>query len=445
MSIVVPQRLLALQSDIKTSDPQSRSQASLRTAIVTIGAFGGLIGLAAMATPISGAIIAHGEVKGVAQTHRVAHELGGVVTEIRVHNGSRVKRGDVLVVLDGTVSGERSSTSARSVNQIIAERARLQAEGSGAASIRFPEELGRRTDQDAAAAMASERRLFQLRQIEQAGQRAQIMARTSQLRSQIGAYAAQAGAIHQQIALIEPERRGVKDLWQRGLVTIAKYNQIERTSADLKGSAASLAAQIAQIRNQIVETDEQARQLARTRRSEAASALASSQISLDQERLRHTDADRELTRRTIRAPFDGTVDKLALSASGDIIRANEIIMQVVPTGGAHEVEASVFAHEIGDIRPGQAARIRFTALNAATTPEYGGRVVFVSPEQTTDPRTGMRFFTVRVAFEFRGKDRQLALRSDMPAEVFLTTTSRSLISYLTKPLRDQFTKAFTDA
>ena len=44
----------------------------------------------------------------------------------------------------------------------------------------------------------------------------------------------------------------------------------------------------------------------------------------------------------------------------------------------------------------------------------------------------------------QGQLQGLVLRSGMPAEVFIETGHRSMISYLTKPFMDQFMRAFRD-
>jgi HlyD family secretion protein len=52
---------------------------------------------------------------------------------------------------------------------------------------------------------------------------------------------------------------------------------------------------------------------------------------------------------------------------------------------------------------------------------------------------------VRIAVDQEAVRREgLQLKSGMPAEVFIETGGRSMISYLTKPLRDQFMRAFRD-
>src|ERR1700738_2370510 len=63
--------------------------------------FGGLGGWAAIA-PLNGAIVANGVIKVEGNRKSVQHLDGGIVKDLRVKEGDRVKVGDVLLVLDDT-------------------------------------------------------------------------------------------------------------------------------------------------------------------------------------------------------------------------------------------------------------------------------------------------------------------------------------------------------
>ena len=102
--------------------------------------------------------------------------------------------------------------------------------------------------------------------------------------------------------------------------------------------------------------------------------------------------------------------------------------------------------EIDHVHPGQAAIMRFAAFNQRTTPELEGAVTMVSADQTQDQKSGASYYTVRVAL----KPEELAklgankVVPGMPVEVFIKTSGRTALSYLTKPLMDQAERAFKE-
>ena len=167
--------------------------------------------------------------------------------------------------------------------------------------------------------------------------------------------------------------------------------------------------------------------------------------ALNQQRVRSIAAGDQQFRSEIRAPYAGTVEKIAFAAIGDVVRPAEPIIEIVPDADQMVVEVMVNPADIDQVRAGQTARIRFTAFNLASTPEIDGKVVYVASDRSDDPQAQLSFYMVRIEIDQAQLRRErLALRSGMPAEAMIHTGNRSLLSYATKPLRDQFARAFRD-
>lgn len=426
-------------------DPAEHIRRKMRTAWIAIAVLllGFLVG--GVLIPIGGAVIASGQIGVESHIKRIAHPTGGVIASISAENGMHVRKGQVLIRFDDTVTGADAEFSSLSVDQLLAQRARLEAERLGSGRIIFPKAL-MRSDESARKAMADEEKLFVIRRTEQAGLVAQLNARIRQNDQQISAYQAQIGALEKQSVLIEPERKGVKELWDKDLVTISRLNQLERTAADMQGSISALRANIAQTQARITESREQIIQLGETRRSDAGTRLSEINGTLNQQQVRSVSATDARERSLVRAPYDGIVDKLAFNTIGGVVRPAEVMMEIVPDTDEMTVEGSVSPADIDQVRVGQKARIRFTAFNNTATPEIRGEVVQVAADRSTDPEGKVSFYPVRVTIDADQlkKYPELALRPGMPAELFIETGERTMISYITKPLRDQFERAFRD-
>ncbi|MBF9152120.1 HlyD family type I secretion periplasmic adaptor subunit [Novosphingobium jiangmenense] len=426
------------------SPPPRPGRLLRRLAIASGALFLVLFGMS-MFIPIGGAVIGTGQVGVQSRVKRIAHPTGGVIAQISVTNGEHVTEGQILMRLDDRVTGADATYSSLTVEQLLAQRARLEAERLGLGGISFPPELLNAKTDSARKAMADEEHLFRMRSTEVGQVRAQLGARVNQYQQEIRGIEAQIASLRQQRSLIEPERQGVKDLWDKQLVTINRLNQLERTAVDLDGSVGALNAQIAQARARITEANEQAVQVSQQRRVDAGTELAQVNTALNQQRLRSVAASDQQDRSEIRAPYSGTVEKIAFAAIGDVVRPAEPIMEIVPDKDVMVVEAAVSPADIDQVVKGQNARVRFSAFNRAATPEITGKVVYVATDRTENPESRASFYMVRIAVnqdEIRRE--RLDLRSGMPAEIYIETGSRSLLSYLTKPLRDQFLRAFRD-
>lgn len=401
--------------------------------------------LCATFIPIGGVVLGTGKVGVESRVKRISHPFGGVITQITVANGDHVQKGQVLLRFDDSVTGADAAYSQLTVEQLFAQRARLEAERLGSNAISFPNELLSSQSDGARRAVLDEQKLFELRRAEERQLRAQITSKIVQLRHEVTGTQAQVAALQKQRRLLEPERRGVRELWEKGLVTINRLNQIERTDADFEGQLAFLGARISQTNAQIHESQERLVQISQTRRVEAGAELSRVMSALNDQRSRSVAAGDQQHRTEVRAPYAGIVEKLAFAAVGDVVRAAEPIMELVPKSEPMIVEVMISPADIDRVRVDQIARVRFSAFNAAATPEINGKVAYVATDRTEPSDRSEPYYIARIAVD-QGQLRRegLVLRSGMPAEVHIETGSRSMLSYLTKPLRDQFTRAFRD-
>ncbi len=92
------------------------------------------------------------------------------------------------------------------------------------------------------------------------------------------------------------------------------------------------------------------------------------------------------------------------------------------------------------------ARIRFTAFNQRSTPEIEGRVVWLSPDISSDEKTGHQYYLARISVPPRlfEKKEFASISPGMMTEILITTRPRTVASYLVKPIVDQFVRAFRD-
>ncbi len=402
--------------------------------------------LAGTLVRISGAVLAQGAVGVTSQIKVISHPTGGVLTELLVRDGARVTAGQPLMRFATNVSGPGAELTGASTDELRARRARLEAERDGAAAVRFPDALRSSGTSAASAAMIREQRLFTLRRNEQAAQATLLREREQQSLAEIDSYVAQIAAVREQERLIGPELEGLRTLYDRKLVTLNRLNQLERTAVSLQGTAASLEANIAQSRARIAEIRQQLFTNETSVRSEAGAELANIINALNDAEVRSVSAQDSLDRSVVRAPQNGIIDRISFSTLGSFVPPGQPIMQIVPTGDDLQIEARVSPADIDQLSIGQPARVRLSAFNQQTTPEFPGRLTFVSAERATDDRTGESFYRVRVAIDAREVRRETGfeLSPGMPAELFITTGDRTLLSYLLKPLFDQMGRAFRD-
>ena len=407
---------------------------------------GGLGGWASTAQ-ISGALIAPGSVVVESNVKKVQHPTGGVVGELRARDGDVVKAGDVVVRLDDTVTKASLAIVTKNLDGLLARGARLEAEQRGLDKIVFPKTLLDRVDDpDVKAVMASESKLFEVRVNGRAGQKSQLRERVTQLNEEIAGLTAQEKAKDQEIALVEKELVGVRDLYDKHLVQLTRLTTLERDMARLSGERAQYIASRAQAKGKITETELQIIQIDKDMISDVSKDLRETNDKIGEFVERKITAEDQLRRVDIRAPQDGMVLQSTVHTVGGVITAGDAIMLIVPQADDLQVEAKVNPQDIDKLQVGQKTLLRLSAFNQRTTPELNGIVTRVSPDVTTDQRTGQSYYTIRISMPSEEVARlgDVKLIPGMPVEAFVQTGDRTLISYLIKPLSDQLMRAFRE-
>ncbi|RWH70650.1 HlyD family type I secretion periplasmic adaptor subunit [Mesorhizobium sp.] len=405
---------------------------------------GGVGGWASV-TEIAGAVIAPGTLVVDSHVKDVQHSTGGIVAEIDARDGDRVKAGDLLLRLDRTVPAANLGVVSKALDQLSARKARLDAERQGADSIAFPRELlDRSADPDVAEAISGEKQHFETRRTSRAGQKSQLEERIAQLEKEIVGDTAQAEAKSKEIELVQKELASVRTLWAKKLISIDRLTQTEREATRLDGERGQLVAAQAQAQGRIAEIKLQIIQIDLDLSTEVNKDLRDVDGRMGELLERKVAAEDQLKRVDIRAPQDGVVQQSIAYTVGGVVKPGETIMQVVPDNDSLAVEAKIAPSDIDQLWVGQPASLRFSAFNQRTTPQINGMVERTSPDITTDQRTGISYYTVRITTTAAEVARlgEVKLVPGMPVESFIKTEDRSVMSYLVKPLQDQISRAF---
>jgi HlyD family secretion protein len=442
-------------STVAISGPKAAAKKSARQSIkshlilglvIVLILAGGLGGWASTVL-ISGALIAPGQIVVESNVKKVQHPTGGVVGEVRARDGDLVKSGDIVVRLDDTVTKANLAIVTKNLDAALARAARLQAEQRGLDKLAFPPQLLERADDpDVKALLSAETKLFDVRVNGRAGQKAQLNERITQLNEEIAGLSAQEKAKDQEIALVQKELTGVRDLYDKHLVQLSRLTTLERDSARLNGERAQYIASRAQAKGKITETELQIIQVDKDMVSEVSKDLRETNDKIGELIERKVTAEDQLRRVDIRAPQDGMVLQSTVHTVGGVVTAGDTLMLIVPQADDLQVEAKVNPIDIDKLQVGQKTVLRLSAFNQRTTPELIGNVTRVSPDVTTDQRTGQSYYTIRVSMppEEVARLGEVKLIPGMPVEAFVQTGDRTMLSYLMKPLHDQLMRAFRE-
>jgi HlyD family secretion protein len=407
----------------------------------------GVIGVWAATSEFAGAVIAQGQLVVDSSVKKVQHPTGGVVAELNVREGAKVKAGDIIIKLDDTQTRANLAIVSKGLDELMARRAREEAELEGIDRIVFPAELlARQNDPAVARMIAGESKLFQTRRNSREGMKSQLAERVAQSQEEIGGLIAQVESKEKQIDWIKQELLGVRELWEKKLVQFNRVTTLEREQARLDGERGQLIAATAQSKGKIAEVKIQILQIDQDMRTEVGKDLADVRGKMAELVEKKVAAEDQLKRIDIRAPQDGVVHQLDVHTIGGVVQAGAQLMLVVPEADKLIVEAKVQPQDIDQLRVGQPAVLRFSAFNSSTTPELNGVLSVVSADVTQDQKSGTSFYTIRIAVapEEIARLEGLRLVPGMPVEAFVQTTVRTVVSFFIRPFHDQIARAFRE-
>ncbi|WP_170429200.1 HlyD family type I secretion periplasmic adaptor subunit [Ruegeria arenilitoris] len=431
-----------------TSRPVWRITIPALVGFLALGILVGGLGLWAVNTRLAGAIISQGIIEVESNRQVIEHPDGGVVGEIYVRDGDAVSNGDLLLRLDDTfLSSEKTIVEAQ-LFELLARRARLEAERDGADAEALAVQLAEIQQQENIDPdlIAGQQRLFEARLNTLNQQTEQLSKQTIQIESEIAGTEAQLVSLRRQVELIQEELEDQQSLFQRGLTQASRVSALLREEASLTGDIGRLEAAVARLKGQISGTEIAIVELEATRREEAISTLRDIQSQISELAERRLSLDTRLSRLDIRAPVSGTVYGSQVFALQSVIQPAEPMMYLVPQDTPLLVAARVDAIHVDQLHVGQPVLLRFPAFNQRETPEIDGQVITVSADTFTDDNTGQTFYRAEVVPQ-EGQVERLngqELLPGMPVETLIKTDERTPLSYLVKPLADYFNRAFRE-
>lgn len=434
----------------KGKRPDSEIESALRgrlvmgLGLVGLLAFG--IGGWAYGANLTGAVIAPGTVVVDSNVKKVQHPTGGVVGAVMVKNGDRVQAGDVIMRLDETQSRANLGIVVSQLVQLTGRKARLEAERDDSKQVTFPAGF-EKTDPEAPAIAAGEKRLFESRLSARNGQKSQLRERVGQLRKEIEGLSAQRGAKETEIKLMREELARVSQMREKELVNVQRLLQTQRDLTRLEGENGVLVAQIAKASGQITEIELQVLGIDQSVQTESGKELREIEARIAELHERRYAAEDQLKRIDIKAPQSGLVHELTANTVGGVIQPGEVVMMIVPSEEALAIEVKISPNDRDQVTTGQAVKLKFPAFNQNTTPEVRGNLQRIAPELTKEQQTGITYFTarVKVAEEQAELVKMLGLVPGMPVEAYVETGQRKAFTYFWRPIQDQIDRAFRES
>lgn len=426
--------------------PASNTKSMFRIGwALVISLFGGLF-LWSVLAPFEGAVLASGLISVESNQQAVQHLEGGIVGQINVKEGDRVESGQVVIVLDETAIQARLSSVEARLFEVVGEEARLVAERDGNSDIVLRSEFADLEERlELTNIFSSQRDLLAARAASRSTQVSLLRQSILQLERRATGIENEITANLEQSELIGEEVLGLEELLEKGLSPKSRVLTLKREQARLTGAREALSAEVATTLIQIGEARLEVNQLTEGFREEVLTELRAVQTrvaELVEERIAAQD---QLRRLEVTAPRAGRVIGIQTHTVGGVIEPRNPIMFIVPEGDPLVALVRIAPQDIDKVKEGNEATLRFPAFSANVTPEVFGVIRKVSADAIQDPASGIFYYESVVEIpDVRLSNSEFQLLPGMPVDASVKTGSRTVISYLLKPLGDAMSRTFRE-
>jgi HlyD family type I secretion membrane fusion protein len=395
---------------------------------------------------ISGAITAKGTVVQIGENKPVQHSKGGPIKELLIEEGDIVNKGDIIIVLDSvsidsklarlkkqefelSLTLDRLNTMIRGDENFIIDSQKYSEE-----TLRYPGIID--TEQSVFTAQTN---LFKTN-IEE------LDVRLVGLKNEMQAIKKQRKTSQRQLSILDESITELEELYKRQLISKSRLTTLERDKVTVLTQLESLKVTELQKLNTFNETTQRIEKLTKETKEKIWQQIEKTTEDLAKVQTEIPTTQDDSTRLDIRAPVSGRVHKLIVNNVNEVIKAGDPILEIVPNSNNFIIHAQVKPADIEQLYFGQETRIRFDTFNQKSTPEIIGHVLFISADSITDDKAkGEKHFLVKVSLEKEQlKKIETAINSGLPVSTMFTTTKRSLLNYLTKPLSEQLFSAFRE-
>lgn len=379
----------------------------------------------------------------------IQHLEGGIVKDIHVHDGSIVKKGDILISFSDVKSEADLNSILANYYETVALRDRLLSESRQENTIHFSNELD--------ALDSLQKNEIKKRQLDTFTNETGYLAKQKIVADQqIDSLSKQIQSLMDGIAnkniLLKSYKEEAKEqaeLLKDGLVDKLKLVDANRRINMTESDLLSLESEVSKDKSQKNSINTQYLLDKEKFFSELNTNLSKAQTSIEDMKARMGSYKDNLERVVLKSPIDGVVMNLSVHTIGAVIPPGNPIMDVVPTDAKLIIEGKVSPEYINFVKVGHKATMTFPSfqMQGSMIQKIEGDVTFVAADSVTD-KEGHSSYSIKLKLDSDGqktlKENNMILLAGMPVGITVKAGSQTTLEYLLKPITLMLDRAFLE-
>ena len=357
---------------------------------------------------------------------------GGIVSEILVEEGQRVKKGDILIKIDATSFESNYEENELRFNELEAKSMRLTAESSGN-KFTVPKDVQKKSPE----LIKHEKSLY-LSNLEQLNNNILIYnRRLNQKKAEREEAKAKLVQIESNYKLIQKEVQLNEPLVKKGIVSEVEFLQLKRQENTLSGELKATKLSIPRLTSIIKEQKNNIKEVRLKFKNIAKEAF--NETKAEMKRIYRSNIAREdkVKRTDVRSSVDGTINQLLINTVGGVLKPGMDIIKIVPNQDKLLVEAKIRPADIAFLYPGQKAIVKFSAYDFAIYGSLAGVLTHISAGTIVDEIDKKSYYLVHIKTDknyLGSSDKKLKLIVGMTADVDIVTGKKTVLDYILRPI-----------
>jgi membrane fusion protein, adhesin transport system len=387
--------------------------------------------------------VAEGEVAPVERVQSIQHLEGGIIEEIHAYEGDMVRKGQPLIKLNISAFTANREELEITLQSLLIKKERLTREAEGESTL----DLSESTADFRPELMRSEKQVFEGRRQELDSRLNLLHEQEQQRKLDVQQLQAEQASVSRNLGLLRQKLSISTDLVKDKLTSQLDHLQLKGEVEELEGRMQIIEVSIPRAQAALAEAQERLRNERLIFRNDALKELNGVEAEIARTREMLGRATDQVTRTTVTSPINGVVQSLKTRTIGGVLKAGEVIMEIVPTSANLLIEAHLAPKDIGFVRKGQPALVKFLTYDYARYDGLEGTVHSVSADSHTDANTGESYFLVKVRTDrnYLGEaEGELPITTGMQATVEIHTGSKSVMEYLLKPVIKVTSESFRE-
>ncbi len=389
-------------------------------------------------TEITELAITSGEVIPSGLIHNVQHLEGGIVEEVLVRNGDRVKKGNTLLRLSETsVRSELDQLKVRQAGYL------LQIERINAILQDREPEFSAYVE-DYPQLVLAQTRLYQEQLLSEIEQIKSIQSQGAEKSTEAYSKRTQLKALKEEEAALIAQVKIQQELMEKKAGSKLEILDMKGRLAKVRSEMSSIEGQMNVALKALAGANQREKELISTRREELRLEAGDFSNQLEEAEELIVDLEDRLFRRTLYSPADGIIKSLAVTTIGGVVESGQVLMEVVPVDDELLVESRILPTDIGHVQPGQEVDVKVTSYEYQRFGSVSAKLKQVSASTYLDEEQQPYYRAeVILAQPYVGQDpKKNMILPGMTVQADIITGKKTILDYVLRPIYRGFQGAF---